>query len=609
MDRRYLIAILLTALVVLIIPRIFPTPKPRRAPTARGADSAAAARAADSTVAPDTRAPDTLARAAGAPSITARAGAGQPADTVAGAALAPPETVTVTTPLATYRFSTVGAMPVQVALARYKSHVRRGERVQIARPATPLFRFGLVTGTDTIRLDHMPFAVDSAAGTGAGRAPLTFRAPIGPAAQAVIRYAIAPDDYLVRVSGEVTGLAGAQLLVTIPNGPRSEEADTLGDLRNLAYVLKPARDEARSVAFARLDTLRAQTETDGPYTWVATKNKYFLVALLTPAGGQPFTGVKLIPAPRAKRALAKDAAATVTRPLGADGRFAFELYAGPQEWRRLHALGRDFEHVNPYGGWFKTVVQPFATAVMRLLLWMHDRLKMSYGWVLVIFGIGVRLALWPLNQSAMRNSLKMQRLQPEMQEIQKKYRNDPQKQQQALMALYKAHNMSPLSPVLGCLPMLIPMPFLFALFFVFQNTIEFRGVPFLWLSDISQKDPYYILPLIMGVSMYLLSWIGLRNSPPNPQAKMMSYMMPAVMTFALLRLAAGLNLYYAVQNFAALPQQWLIARERAKATPPPAAKPAAKPPPAAQKKPEPPPIENSGPLEFTPEPKKPEEKK
>jgi YidC/Oxa1 family membrane protein insertase len=86
----------------------------------------------------------------------------------------------------------------------------------------------------------------------------------------------------------------------------------------------------------------------------------------------------------------------------------------------------------------------------------------------------------------------------------------------------------------------------------------------MWLQDISLKDPFYILPLIMGASMYLLSWIGMRNAPPNPQAKMMSYMFPVIMTVALLNMAAGLNLYYAVQNIAALPQQWLIARERAR---------------------------------------------
>jgi YidC/Oxa1 family membrane protein insertase len=193
-------------------------------------------------------------------------------------------------------------------------------------------------------------------------------------------------------------------------------------------------------------------------------------------------------------------------------------------------------------------------------------LRLSYGWVLVIFGIGVRLILWPLNQRAMRSSLKMQAIQPEMAAIQKKYRDNPQKQQEEMVRIYREHGMSPFSMFSGCLPMLIPMPVLFALFIVFQNTIEFRGVSFLWLSDISLKDPLYLLPLIMGASMYVLSWIGMRNAPPNPQAKMMSYMFPVIMTMALLKLAAGLNLYYAVQNIAALPQQWLIARERARRT-------------------------------------------
>ena len=130
--------------------------------------------------------------------------------------------------------------------------------------------------------------------------------------------------------------------------------------------------------------------------------------------------------------------------------------------------------------------------------------------------------------------------------------------------------MSPPSPLMGYLPMLIPMPVLYALYFVFMNTIEFRGVPFLWLPDLSMRDPYYITPLLMGVSMFVMSWIGLKGAPSNPQAKMMSYMMPVVLTALFLNFASGLNLYYAVQNVAALPQQWLLARERAKTGPAPA---------------------------------------
>src|SRR5690606_24973368 len=104
-------------------------------------------------------------------------------------------------------------------------------------------------------------------------------------------------------------------------------------------------------------------------------------------------------------------------------------------------------------------------------------------------------------------------------------------------------------------------------FFVFQNTIEFRGVPFMWLADISLKDPYYILPILMGITTFLVSWIGMRGAPPNPQAKMFTYVMPLALTVFLANMAAGLHVYYTVQNLAALPQQWLIARERQKVQP------------------------------------------
>ena len=164
----------------------------------------------------------------------------------------------------------------------------------------------------------------------------------------------------------------------------------------------------------------------------------------------------------------------------------------------------------------------------------------------------------------MRSSMKMQEIQPRLAEVQKKYKDKPEKQREEIMKVYKEAGASPFTALTGCLPALIPMPVLFALFFVFQNTIEFRGVPFMWLHDISMKDPYYILPVLMGVSMYVLSWIGLRNAPPNPQAKMMSYMFPVMMTFVLANMASGLNLYYTAQNLAAIPQQWLLARERAR---------------------------------------------
>jgi YidC/Oxa1 family membrane protein insertase len=383
-----------------------------------------------------------------------------------------------------------------------------------------------------------------------------------------ISYTIPHDtaaSYVVQMRGEVSGLQGpAYFLTDLPHTLKSAEADTIADHRSLAYSFKPQKDHARSVLFGSMDPGEKRLET-GPLSWVAVKNKYFVMGILSPLNGVPFSEVSLAGGARTSK-IATTASATVVDEIR-NGSFAFDVYSGPQESQRLMRLGRDFDHVNPYGWRFlQGVVHPIASKVIQALLWMHHRLNLTYGWVLVILGVLVRLALWPLNQSTMRSSLRMQELQPKLAAAQKKYK-DPVQQREAIMKVYHDAGVSPFAGLTGCLPALLPMPILFALFFVFQNTIEFRGVPFLWLHDISIKDPLYILPLLMGASMYLLSWIGMRNAPPNPQAKMMGYMFPVMMTVVLVNMASGLNLYYTAQNIAALPQQWMLARERAKVRP------------------------------------------
>ncbi len=249
-------------------------------------------------------------------------------------------------------------------------------------------------------------------------------------------------------------------------------------------------------------------------------------------------------------------------PIPPDGSFKYTVYAGPMEYDRLARIGHDFDDVNPYG-WpgFRTVIRLFAVPVRWLLVWMHENLYLAYGLVLVVFGILIRILLWPLNQKAMRANMKLQEVQPLMKDIQERYQEDPQRMQQEMFKLYKEHSVNPLG---GCWPMLLPMPVLFALFFVFQNAIELRGTSFLWIPDLSRPDPLYIIPLLMGVSMYWLTKVGQKGMEPNPQMKMMLYMMPAMMTFMFLFFPSGLNLYYTVSNIASIPQQWLLAREREK---------------------------------------------
>jgi YidC/Oxa1 family membrane protein insertase len=536
MEKRLLLALLLSAIVFVIYEWLYPPQRPTQA-NAGGQPPAAETTALTTT-------------AAGAPSVA------NPAPTLSqapGVPAVPAETLDVKNGDAVFRFTNVGAVPVSVTMLNYNSTRAKNENVVLA----PAIRYQIVGRKDTLDLSRTAFKMQRTGST------VTFAGDVK-GSHIDIAYAIAAQGYLATVSGKIAGPAAADtgyLVADLPPTFRSTEADTIDDQNHLAYAVKPVRDDPQGITFAKLDS--TPKVVSGPLSWVAARNKYFVIGLLA-SSSAPFAEADLMGGPKVPGAKVKTIArGTVIQPVRG-GTFGFELYAGPQEYSRLHTLGREFEDVNPYGGFLHAVMQPFATIIVRIMTWMRGELQLNYGWIIIIFGIGIRILLWPLNQRAMRTSLRMQALQPEVQAVQERYKSDPQRQQQEMMRVYQEHGLSPLSPIIGCLPMLIPLPILYCLLFVLQNTIAFRGVPFLWLHDISLRDPLYILPAVMGLSSYLVSWIGMRNSPPNPQAKMMTYVFPAMMVFFLMNYSAGLNLYYAVQNLATLPQQWFLSKERAK---------------------------------------------
>lgn len=566
MDKRTVIALVLVAIVIIATPKLFPSATPRN----RVLSDSAQTRVAPPAPGGDTVAPHVASGGGTSDSVAASRSVRNAERQDSGSApnlsvVARPETTHVQSSTARYDFTSVGASPFAVQLLGYQALDKSGKTVSLTTDAAPLLEYRVLSSTDTVSLASVPFAVEHATSSAGNNQLLTYRATVKNRS-IQIKYDIVPDSFVAHVEGTIGndagGVAATYVLVNLPNTIRSFEADSLDDQNHLAFAIKPHTRAAEGIPFRKLDPGERRV-VSGPIEWAAAKTKYFIVGILAHEGDQSLAEVQTVGGPRTGRS-ATMATGTVVARLN-NGTFRFDLYTGPQKAERLKALGRDFENSNPYGGWLQGVVQPFAALVLKVLLWMRATFQLSYGWILIIFGIAVRLILWPLNHGAMRTSLKMQRIQPELNEVQKKYKNDPQKLQSEMMRVYKEHDMSPFSTFAGCLPLLLPMPVLFALFFVFQNTIEFRGVPFLWLNDISLKDPYYIVPLLMGGSMFILSWVGMRNAPPNPQAKMMQYVFPVMMTFLFANFASGLNLYYAIQNFAAIPQQWIIANERGKA--------------------------------------------
>ena len=542
MERRVILAIVLMLIVAVLPSILFPPKKPAGRTVGRS----------DSTATPEL----SPARAAPPVSPTVRLSD------------APAETVWVTSPLYRLGFSTRGGALVHAEVLGYRSFAPADSRrpVQLVREGEPLLAHRSISGpgTDTTAWTDWnltPSATRVQVGPEGRETTLTFTGEHG-STRIALEYRFLPGDYRLTVQGRAE--VGSTLLVGLGDGLRSVEADSMDDFRHYAVVTKAAKTQSTAFQSFKPDERKI---LDGPFEWVGVKSKYFFLAALAVEENQPRLGAAVVQGGArtvtassllGRSTVATRAAVAVTLP-APTGEFRYDVYLGPLEYRRLAQLGHDLDDANPYGGFLRPIIQPVSVLVVNILIWMHDRLRLAYGWVLVVFGILVRALLWPLNQKAMESSLRMQAVAPLMKQIQDRHKNDPERLQREMMRLYKEHNVSPFG---GCLPMLLPMPVLFALFFVFANTIAFRGVPFLWLPDLSRPDPFYIIPIVMGLSMFVLSKVGQIGMPPNPQTKMMLYFMPAFLTLLFLNFASGLNLYYAVSNIFSIPQQYLIAMRR-----------------------------------------------
>ena len=422
-----------------------------------------------------------------------------------------------------------------------------------------------MVGSVTLDLSRVPFTVEPEgglvleAGEDAQRLRFTYQHPTS-AFRFETEYEFSPDEYTVRVSGTASGLDRPLLLTDLGDGLAFAEADSAMEAREMGYVYNHVQEGIE-------ETITSNTERtiiEGPLLWGALRNKFFLLAILAGESNEATTAENYLGGLLVEEGrLPERFQVTAAQVVGDEGAFAYRLFVGPQDFEMLSALGWDMQNVNPYGwSFFQTILKPFVSLITRILIYVHSTFNLGYGWVLILFGVGMRIVLWPLNQKAMKSQLKNMAVQPLMKEIQDKYKDNPEKLTKEMKKLYTEHGFNPFG---GCLPMLLPWPMLIAFFFVFQSTIELRGVPFLWLPDLSTKDPTYVLPLFLGVSMFLMQYVSFKSmDTPNPQMKMMMYIFPPMMIFIFMNLASGLNLYYATANVATIPQQMYIARERKK---------------------------------------------
>jgi YidC/Oxa1 family membrane protein insertase len=234
------------------------------------------------------------------------------------------------------------------------------------------------------------------------------------------------------------------------------------------------------------------------------------------------------------------------------------FYVGPKEQDRLAELGPGIQNVVDYGSWMKHLALPLRSA----LLWIHGYIG-NFGWSIVFLTIGINVVLIPLKHHSYVSMRKMQKLAPQVKRIQERYKKlkptDPRRQDmnKEVMGIYKENNVSPLS---GCLPMVLMIPFFFAFYRLLMVSIELRHAPFiLWIQDLSTFDPFFVLPILMGGSQIAIQKMSPQTSADPVQAKIMSFM-PVVFVFILAWAPSGLVLYWFVNNLVSLGQQTVTNR-------------------------------------------------
>jgi YidC/Oxa1 family membrane protein insertase len=281
--------------------------------------------------------------------------------------------------------------------------------------------------------------------------------------------------------------------------------------------------------------------------WIAIIQHYFLTAWI-PAAGEDNTISTSIGAGDFN--LIRYTSPVKVIPANSKGEIKAQFYAGPKDQYVLEEISPGLDLSVDYGFlWW--IAQP----LFWLLVKIHG-LVGNWGWSIILITIVVKALFFQLNAKAYLSMANMRRMQPKMMEIKERYANDRQKQSVEMMNLYKKEKINPMG---GCLPILVQMPVFIALYWVLLESVELRQAPWiLWIHDLSQMDPYYILPLLMGASMWIQQ--KLNPQPPDPmQAKMMQWM-PVLFTFFFLWFPSGLVLYWVVNNVLSIVQQWVITK-------------------------------------------------
>jgi YidC/Oxa1 family membrane protein insertase len=378
----------------------------------------------------------------------------------------------------------------------------------------------------------------------------------GPAGVKVAKtYTFRRGSYLIDVTHEIANTTAAPLAgfayFQLTRDGKAAESETKMLQTFTGPTIFTEQEKFQKVDFGDVEKGKAKFPQKANNGWIGMLQHYFVGAWL-PQGnaereffmrkvGDNLYSAGLV---LATPAITAGSSASVTVP----------LFAGPQEQARLDQIAEKtapgFNLVVDYG-WLTIIAAP----LFWVLNWLHG-LVGNWGWAIILLTILIKLVFFPLSAASYKSMARMRVVTPKLMKIKELYGNDRQRMNQEMMELYKKEKINPLG---GCLPILVQIPVFIALYWVLLGSVEMRQAPWLgWITDLSAKDPFFILPLIMGATMFIQ--MKLNPTPPDPiQAKVMMAM-PIVFTVMFLWFPAGLVLYWTVNNILSIAQQWQITR-------------------------------------------------
>jgi YidC/Oxa1 family membrane protein insertase len=466
------------------------------------------------------------------------------------------QTVTVETDLFSIRIDTTGGDLRMADLLAYP---------ETTQPDSPPFRLlndtlpnmfvvqsGLRTSTGTEPTHHAVYSAAQPSYRMADDAdelqvPLTWRSPEG--VEVTKRYTFHRGSYLVDMEHEVRNDSGADWLGRqYRQLQRTQVAETGQSTFIYTYmggVIYSPEEKYEKIKFEDMvEQDLDRTISDG---WAAMLQHYFVAALIPESGQQERYYTKTLSGARYVIGLISDTQAV---PAGETATYRTRLFVGPKLQDEMKQVATGLELTVDYG-----LLTVLAQPLFWLLKTIHKFVG-NWGWAIVLVTVLIKLAFYKLSETSYRSMANMRKLAPRLQSLKERYGDDRQKLNQAMMELYKKEKINPLG---GCLPILVQIPVFIALYWMLLESVELRQAPFmLWIQDMSSPDPFYILPLLMGVTMLIQQ--KLNPAPLDPiQAKVMM-VLPVVFTVFFAFFPSGLVLYWVVNNTLSIAQQWVITR-------------------------------------------------